>query len=72
MSALTEERCDWSDLIVSHCAHCRGLNLDLPTPPTVTARHPGYCLGCEGRIDVDDPLVRLDDGTYVCTGCAIH
>jgi hypothetical protein len=22
---MDEERCEWSDLIKSHCAHCRGL-----------------------------------------------
>ena len=66
----TEERCTWSDLYISQCAHCRGLTLDLPTPRSITAQHPGLCATCEVPFAVGDHIVARH-GNYQCTTCAL-
>lgn len=64
------ERCRWSDLIESACAHCRGLTLDLPTPRPIVAKHPGLCATCEVPFDVGDSVI-YQKGNYLCPECAL-
>ena len=69
---MTGERCDWTDLLVDQCAHCRP---DAPAPETVipeataTARRGSGCPGCGSWIWAGDPIA-LDGAVWVCEGCA--
>jgi hypothetical protein len=53
--APTEERCTWSDLFISQCAHCRGLKLELPAYTR--------CTGCDKQIRTSV------DGLDLCPNC---
>jgi hypothetical protein len=67
------ERCERTDLLVTDCAHCRGLP-DLPTGPeptlrpdgggavTIAARYGGYCHECGRSIRIGDSITSVDDG----------
>ncbi|HEY9474349.1 MAG TPA: hypothetical protein VIS06_10920 [Mycobacteriales bacterium] len=69
---MTGERCDWTDLLVDQCAHCR------PDPPqpaadvveaTAQAQFNSRCPVCENWIWPGDPIA-LVDGVWVCEECA--
>lgn len=73
-----EERCSFSDLPVSGCAHCRGNQApvagDLLTPadvgPRFTARYDGECGACAGPFEEGDTIAALlVMGGYACPGC---
>ncbi|QGJ87598.1 hypothetical protein SEA_FAITH5X5_44 [Gordonia phage Faith5x5] len=52
---VTDNRCDWSGLIVSQCAHCRGLISVLPNDT---------CAGCGVGLVAGDP-----NGENFCADC---
>lgn len=53
---LEDRRCEYSDLIVSQCAHCRGL---------IAVHHNDTCVGCGIGLAVGDTSVD-----NFCTDCA--
>lgn len=55
---INDHRCDYSGLIVSQCAHCRGLS----TPESGTAE----CDGCGKSTQAGDSRV---DGLVFCPAC---
>lgn len=70
-----EKRCDWSDLYVSQCSHCQGLDVphDLPrVGPTAgtPAGFTGRCGECGNGIDVGD-MIEQDrvTGSWLHAGC---
>ena len=68
-------RCDWSDLLVRDCAHCRGLTLDdklIDTPAErwgnhFEARYPGVCAECGGTFPAGQRIIRFGDDQYAHT-----
>lgn len=77
--AVTEERCERTDLLVSQCAHCRPA--PPPTPrdtsafgPWFVARFESDCDGdggpqCLGVIEEGEPCRSDGDGGWLCQGC---
>jgi hypothetical protein len=67
---MTEPRCDWSDLPVSMCAHCRPAEDDTPSEEVhwLTARYAGCCADCGGAIEPGDRIAFTDDD-YLCGEC---
>lgn len=67
---MSEPRCEWSDLPVSMCAHCRTPEDNQPSEPTqrFTARYPGRCANCDDPIEPGDEIAATDDG-YLCERC---
>lgn len=70
---MTGLRCDLTDLIVDQCGHCRPTPVAEPGDLVITnrfsARFPGACAACDGRIREDDRIGRTGDGEYVCEKC---
>jgi hypothetical protein len=77
----TEQRCERSDLPVSMCAHCRGLD-HVPTPidddpfdapsdlgPTIAAKFDSECGNCGDPIAVGEPITSAYEG-WVHERCA--
>lgn len=73
-----EARCEFSDLPVSGCAHCRGhSSADAPSGlgaadvlSRFEARYDGVCEACGGRFGEGDVIARLADGSgYACGEC---
>lgn len=72
-SVTTDNRCEQSDLLVEHCAHCRGLD-DLPNGSEVlysfAAKFNSYCDRCDAEVREGDQLFRLGDNSLLCGRCA--
>lgn len=77
-----EERCAFSDLLKSQCAHCRPPVLpEKPSPlesvlwgPWFTAGYDGDCDGgfdsqCSGQITEGDTIRADGEGGYLCQSC---
>ena len=84
MVADSEERCELSDLPVSMCSHCRGLDADRPghrmvdSDPVhvgiwITARFAGRCPVCERWYaegeHIGKPDADYDLDGWVCQDC---
>lgn len=69
-----EPRCEVTELLVSACSHCRP-PAEPPARdsenygPWITARYPGRCSGCDGRIREDDKIRADGEGGWLCSGC---
>lgn len=70
------QRCELTELLVSDCAHCRGLpdpeqaaEADGELGPWFTAGLPGACSGCGGRIYPGDRIRATGDGGYLAQCC---
>lgn len=65
-------RCDLTELYVSDCAHCRGV--ELPAEQDVVgafiANFAGVCPDCGDAVDPGDRIVRTAAGTYIHAECA--
>ncbi|GAA1281802.1 hypothetical protein [Saccharothrix xinjiangensis] len=77
-TAQPEERCQRSDLYLSACAHCRGLELDpalrnlaeVHIARWVVARGAGRCGGCGHDYAKGDRLAVVGPEERVCERCA--
>lgn len=82
---MSEPRCEFSDMLVSQCAHCRAGGKILPPPdverpsqpartpygPLFFARHYGPCSGCETKIIPDDTIRADGTGGYLHEDCEL-
>jgi hypothetical protein len=71
---MSEPRCDFSDLPVSACGHCKGIK-DEPAPvpgygPLFFAYFYGRCSGCDVLIVPDDTIRADGQGGYLHEDCA--
>lgn len=75
---MTEGFCDYSDLPVAHCFHCRPVEPP-PAPrvkPTgfrrgggIPAQYEGRCPACGDDIEIGE-LITESDGTYIHKECS--
>ena len=73
---MAEPRCTLTELPVTGCAHCRGIN-DLPELPPkwsgpltwITAAYPGRCQGCDDDIYGGDRIRSDGHGGWLCQDC---
>lgn len=70
---MSEARCTRTDLLVTACSHCRGLDVpEQPGPGVVgaafTARFDGWCHRCRRSFRAGDPAGFVDD-EIVCGDC---
>ena len=57
--------CDYSDLPVEGCAHCRGVVASAePTPTAFRAEYSGECASCGGVISPGDLITSYGRGQY--------
>lgn len=80
MPTFETDRCPVSDLPVLSCAHCRQGTRALPDPVkyeddpgagSMTARWPGTCSNCGGKIMAGRTVIRPDgSGGWLCADCA--
>lgn len=74
-----DERCDWSELIKTQCAHCTGASLELQdTRPRIVymidAKYSGNGCANDGRhrIRAGEPIGKVseaDGGGWLCQRC---
>ncbi len=76
MPELTTERCPVTELIVTGCAHCRGLNPERHTQPRKPASWPafparfgGHCSGCGERFEPGTRIRPDGQGGYLADCC---
>lgn len=62
--------CDYSDLPVMQCAHCRGHARDLPKVFVINAKFPGQCMRCPDEIRPGDRITPIDQQGFAHEGCA--
>lgn len=71
---MADTYCERTDLLVSACAHCRGVPDIAPRPgvlgPLFEARFGGGCSECGGGIRAGDRIRADGDGGYLCAGCS--
>lgn len=67
------EYCEITDLIVSECAHCKGVELVEPEVFQVSSRFSAQYRGrgiCGHPIEQGDRVGFTTDGELLCQGCA--
>jgi hypothetical protein len=70
---MAEQRCDLTDLLVSSCSHCRGLDKakpggDCTVGARFEARYGGRCPLCDNGFREGDIVGYLDDDVC-CDAC---
>lgn len=70
---MNEPRCDKTDLLVSQCSHCLGLD-EKPKFRAISrfiAKYHGWCVGCGAGIAPGDKAAYDSDGDLICGECAL-
>jgi hypothetical protein len=67
------DRCELTDLLVSDCAHCRGIAEERPIDPELgpwfAAAYPGHCARCSFPIRVGNTIRADGHRGYLCQEC---
>lgn len=69
-------RCELTELLVTDCAHCRGITEETLKPPKwsgpsspIPAAYPGRCSGCGERITPGDLILSDKEGGWLGACC---
>jgi len=70
---VSEPRCERSELLVSQCAHCKGLDkaetFEYVVEQKMLAKYPGACSACGDRVIPGETTIGLSEDGWVCEGC---
>ena len=70
---MSEERCERSELPVSMCAHCKGVDkvetFEHVVEKKIIAQYSGSCGSCGDRVEAGVTTIGLSEDGWVCEGC---